>query len=154
METKEFYMKEAIKTAKEALKYDEVPVGAIIVHEGEIIARGFNTRETKQISTHHAEIKAIEEACRVLGTWRLEECEMYVTLEPCVMCAGTLILSRLKKVYFGATDPKAGAVVSVERLLDEKKYNHQVQYEGGILEEECSLLLKDFFRNLRKRKKA
>lgn len=152
METKEYYMREAIEAAKEALLYDEVPVGAIIVHQDRIIARAFNTRETKQLATHHAEIKAIEEACRVLGSWRLDECELYVTLEPCVMCAGALILSRLRKVYFGASDPKAGAVVSVERLLDEKKYNHKVNYEGGILEEECSLLLKNFFRKLRKKK--
>lgn len=152
METKEYYMREALKAAQEALLFDEVPVGAVIVYKGEIIARGFNTRETSQIATHHAEIKAIEEACRYLGSWRLDECEMYVTLEPCMMCAGALILSRIKKVYIGAIDPKAGAVVSVERLLDEKKYNHKVEYEYGILEEECSLLLKEFFRNLRKRK--
>lgn len=146
------WMKEAIEVAKEALNYDEVPVGAVIVYKDEVIARGFNTRETHQISTHHAEIKAIEEACKYLGTWRLEDCELYVTLEPCVMCTGTLILSRIKKVFFGAYDPKAGAVTSVDQLLDEKKYNHVVEYEGGILEEECSQLLKEFFKKLRQKK--
>lgn len=149
----EKYMQEAIEVAKEALAFDEVPVGAIIVKNGEIIATGFNTRESKQISTHHAEIKAINEACEKLGTWRLDDCEMYVTLEPCIMCAGALILSRIKKVYFGAYDPKGGAVVSVDRILDQKKYNHQVEYVGGILEAECAKLLTDFFAALRIKKK-
>ena len=151
IEYKEFYMKRAIEAAKEALKYNEVPVGAIIVKNDEIIATAFNTRETTQISTHHAEIIAINKACEALGTWRLENCVMYVTLEPCIMCVGSLILSRIKKVYFGAYDPKSGSVVSVNQILDHKKYNHVVDYEGGVLEEPCSNLLKDFFKALRKK---
>ncbi|MDF2699083.1 MAG: cytidine/deoxycytidylate deaminase family protein zinc-binding protein [Haloplasmataceae bacterium] len=145
----EFFMNEAIIEAKKALQYDEVPVGAIIAKDGEIIARSHNTRETTQVSTNHAEIIAINKACEILKTWRLEGCEMYVTLEPCIMCAGSLILSRIEKVYFGAFDPKSGSIVSVANVLDNKKYNHNVIYQGGILEEECSSLLKDFFKKLR-----
>jgi tRNA(adenine34) deaminase len=152
MDRKEYYMKQAIEVAKQALLYDEVPVGAIIVKDNKIIGTGYNTRELTQISTHHAEIIAINEACQNIGSWRLEECEMYVTLEPCIMCVGSLILSRIKKVYFGAYDPKSGSVVSVNQVLDHKKYNHVVEYEGGVLEETCSNLLKDFFRKLRKQK--
>ena len=148
-QTHEYYMNEALKEAKKAQRMDEVPVGAVIVHDGEIIARAYNTRETRQVSTHHAEIKAIEDACKHLGTWRLEKCTLYVTLEPCVMCAGALILSRVEQVIFGAYDPKAGAVVSVDQLLREKKYNHKVNYQGGVLEEESATLLKGFFKALR-----
>src|SRR5690554_4914547 len=148
-QTHEYYMNEALKEAKKAQRMDEVPVGAVIVHDGEIIARAYNTRETRQVSTHHAEIKAIEDACKHLGTWRLEKCTLYVTLEPCVMCAGALILSRVEQVIFGAYDPKAGAVVSVDQLLREKKYNHKVNYQGGVLEEESATLLKEFFKALR-----
>jgi tRNA(adenine34) deaminase len=154
MDKKEMYMQEAIVEALKAKAIDEVPVGAIIVKDGEIIARAHNTRETEQISTHHAEILALNEACKQLGTWRLEGCDLYVTLEPCIMCAGSLILSRVQRVIFGASDPKAGAVVSVDQILDHNHYNHSVSYEGGILESECSTLLKEFFSNLRKRKKS
>jgi len=148
---REFYMQQAIEVAKNALEYKEVPVGAIIVKDDIIIATAFNTRETTQISTHHAEIIAINKACEALGTWRLEDCDMYVTLEPCIMCVGSLILSRLRKVYFGAYDPKSGSVVSVNQILDHKKYNHVVEYEGGILEDACSSILKDFFKTLRRK---
>lgn len=152
-EQKKFFMKQAIKEAKKALELDEVPVGAVIVKNGEIIAKAFNLRETDQIATHHAEIIAINKACEILNTWRLVDCELYVTLEPCVMCAGALILSRVNKVFFGAYDPKAGAIVSVANLLNIEKFNHTVSFEGGILEEECSKLLKNFFKNLRSIKK-
>lgn len=152
-EQKKFFMKQAIKEAKKALELDEVPVGAVIVKNGEIIAKAFNLRETDQIATHHAEIIAINKACEILNTWRLVDCELYVTLEPCVMCAGALILSRVNKVFFGAYDPKAGAIVSVANLLNIEKFNHTVSFEGGILEEECSQLLKNFFKNLRSIKK-
>ena len=146
------YMKLAIEEALKAQAINEVPVGAIIIKDNKIIGRGYNTREQSQISTKHAEIIAIEEACQTIGTWRLEDCIMYVTLEPCIMCSGSLILSRIKKVYFGAYDPKSGSVVSVNNVLDNKKYNHVVEYEGGLLEEECSALLTNFFRKLRKKK--
>jgi len=146
-------MNEAIIEAKKAYQIGEVPVGAIIVKDNEIIARGHNLRQSTQISTHHAEIIAINEACQQLGTWRLIDCELYVTLEPCIMCAGALILSRIQKVYFGASDPKFGSVVSITRTLDIEKYNHQVLYEGGLLEDACSQILIDFFKSIRQTKK-
>ncbi len=150
---KTIFMKHAIEEAEKALEINEVPVGAIIVKNGEIIAKAFNLRETDQIATHHAEIIAINKACEKLNTWRLVGCELYVTLEPCVMCAGALILSRIDKVYFGAYDPKSGSIESVTKLLDIDKFNHIVAFEGGILEDECSQLLKKFFKNLRSKKK-
>ncbi len=148
-----YFMQEALIEAKKAFVLDEVPVGVVIVKDNEIIARAHNLRETTQNSTHHAEILAINEACQKLNTWRLIDCEMYVTLEPCIMCAGALILSRIDKVYFGATDPKSGSIISVTHILDIEKYNHKVLYDGGILEEECSKLLKDFFKRIRQTKK-
>ncbi|QVK17844.1 tRNA adenosine(34) deaminase TadA [Mycoplasmatota bacterium] len=148
-----YFMKEAIEEAKKAYALGEVPVGAVIVKDDEIIARAHNLRESTQYATHHAEIIAINEACRKLNTWRLNDCDLYVTLEPCMMCAGALILSRINKVYFGASDPKFGSVVSVTRVLDIKKYNHQVLYEGGILGEACAGILKEFFKSLRLAKK-
>jgi tRNA(adenine34) deaminase len=153
-ELKEYFMKEAIEEARKAIEIDEVPVGAVIVKDNKIIARAHNTREVTQVSINHAEILVIQKACEELKTWRLEECELYVTLEPCIMCAGSLILSRIKKVYFGAYDPKSGSVGSVINILDNNQYNHKVEYEGGILLEECSFLLKEFFRSLRNRKKS
>ncbi len=148
-----YYMKEALKEAKKAYELGEVPVGAVIVKNNQIIARSHNMRETTQDATHHAEIIAINKACDKLNSWRLTDCILYVTLEPCLMCAGALVLSRIKKVVFGAYDPKFGSVASITNVLDIKKYNHQVLYEGGILEEECKAVLKCFFKRLRQIKK-
>ncbi|ERJ12601.1 tRNA adenosine(34) deaminase TadA [Haloplasma contractile] len=148
-----YYMKEAIKEAHKAEEILEVPIGAVIVKNGTIIARAHNLRETTNHSTHHAEILAINKACDILGTWRLEDCNLYVTLEPCPMCAGALILSRVNKVYFGAYDLKGGAVNSVTNLLDVDEFNHRVKYEGGIMKDECGQLLSRFFQEIRKRKK-
>lgn len=147
------FMSEALKEARKAYEKDEAPIGAVIVSEGKVISRGYNERETKQDSTLHAEISAIKKACRKLGTWRLTGCDMYVTLEPCTMCAGAIVQSRIRKVYIGAPDPKAGAAGSVINVFQVEKFNHQVAAEYGILEEECSTILKEFFRELRCRKK-
>ncbi len=143
------YMKEALLLAKEAFSEGEVPVGAIVVHNGEIVGKGRNRREKSKNALTHAEIEAIDEACRTLGGWRLPQCEMYVTLEPCPMCAGAIINSRIDKVYFGAYDKKAGSVRSLVRLFD-LPYNHKPEAEGGILEDECSMILSEFFQELRK----
>ena len=150
MDIKEKFMKVALKEAKKACKKLEVPVGAVIVKDGKIIAKAHNQKETKFDTTKHAEILAIQKASKKLGAWRLLDCEMYVTLEPCPMCAGAIINSRIKKVYIGCMNPKAGCAGSIMNLLQVDKFNHQVEIEKGILEEECSSLLKDFFRNLRK----
>lgn len=149
----EKWMKEALKQAKKALLIDEVPIGCVIVKDQQVIARGYNKREKNQISLDHAEVIAIKKACKKLGTWRLEDCELYVTLEPCPMCAGAIIQSRIPKVIFGASDPKGGSVYSVAQLFDVKEYNHHPEYTKGILQEECSRILKDFFREKRKSKK-
>ena len=149
----EKYMKEALKEAKKAYDKLEIPVGAVIVKQGKIIARAHNQKETKFDTTKHAEILAIQKASKKLGSWRLLDCEMYVTLEPCSMCAGALINSRIKKVYIGTMDEKTGAVGSVLNLLDDYKFNHEVEFETGILQNECEKLLKDFFKDLRKLKK-
>lgn len=142
------FMKEAIILAKEAGAMGEVPVGAVIVKNGEIIARGKNEREAKQNALSHAEIKAINNACETLGSWRLEDCEMYVTLEPCPMCAGAIINSRIKTLIFGAFDSKMGSIDSVINLCD-LPYNHKVEVYGGIMEDECLDLIKGFFKGLR-----
>ena len=147
-------MKEALKEAKKALKKEEVPVGAVIVKNGEIIARGHNIKETKKDTTKHAEIIAIQKASKKLNAWRLEECEMYVTLEPCTMCAGALINSRIKKVIIGTNDEKTGACGSVLNLLEDYKFNHKVEYETGVMKQECEKILKDFFKSLRNKKKS
>lgn len=152
MDNKEKFMKEALKEAKKAYEKLEVPVGAVIVKDGKIIARAHNLKETKFDTTKHAEILAIQKASKKLNSWRLLDCEMYVTLEPCSMCAGALINSRVKKVYIGASDEKTGAVGSVFNLLDDYTFNHKVAYEKGILKDECEDILKDFFRTLRKNK--
>lgn len=152
MEIYEKYMKEAIKEAKKAELKDEVPIGAVIVLDGIIIARAHNTRQTKQISTHHAEMLCIEKACRKLGTWRLENCELYVTLEPCPMCAGAIQQSRIKKVIFGAYDPKGGFFGSNFNIIEVKGLNHYPEVEGGIMKEETAQLLKEFFRKKRERR--
>lgn len=152
MDNKEKFMKEALKEAKKAYEKLEVPVGAVIVKDGKIIARAHNLKETKFDTTKHAEILAIQKASKKLNSWRLLDCEMYVTLEPCSMCAGALINSRVKKVYIGASDEKTGAVGSVFNLLDDYTFNHKVAYENGIMKDECEDILKDFFRTLRKNK--
>ncbi|MBR6613459.1 MAG: tRNA adenosine(34) deaminase TadA [Clostridia bacterium] len=149
---KEKYMKEALKEAKKALAKDEVPIGAVIVLDDKIIARGHNLRETKMNSLKHAEIVVIDKACKKLSNFRLEKCELYVTLEPCLMCSGAIVQSRIKKVYFGANDEKYGAVTSVANAF-EIKSNHKVEFESGILKEECEKIIKDFFKELREKKK-
>ena len=148
----EYYMKAAIRRAKTAAKYDEIPVGAVIVHKGKIISGGRNRRETAKCALCHAEISAIESACKKLSGWRLFECDMYVTLEPCPMCAGAIINSRIKNLYIGTSDPKAGSFGSVINFND-LPYNHKPELHFGICEQECSDLLKSFFRDLRERKK-
>ena len=149
----EKFMKEALKEAKKALDKEEVPVGAVIVKDGKIIARAHNVKETKRNAICHAEILAVQRACKKLGAWRLVDCEMYVTLEPCPMCAGALINSRIKKVYIGTDDEKTGACGSVLNLLSDYKFNHTVNIEKYILKNECETLLKDFFKYLRARNK-
>lgn len=147
------YMRQALKEAQKAYEKDEIPVGAIIVKDGKIIARGHNEKEGKQDTTHHAEIIAIQKASKKLGTWRLTGCIMYVTLEPCSMCAGALIQARIDKVVIGTMDEKTGACGSVLNLLQEYPFNHKVEMTTGILQEECESILKEFFRELRNRKK-
>ncbi|MCI8640739.1 MAG: nucleoside deaminase [Clostridia bacterium] len=154
MNREEKFMKEALKEAKKAYDKLEVPVGAIIVRDNKIIARAHNLKETKFDTTKHAEILAIQKASRKLNSWRLIDCEMYVTLEPCSMCAGALINSRIKKVYIGANDEKTGAVGSVFNLLEDYTFNHKVQFEKGILKKECEKILKDFFKEIRKIKSS
>ena len=149
----EKYMKEALKEAKKAYEKLEVPVGAVIVKDNKIIARAHNLKETKKDTTNHAEILAIQKASKKLEAWRLNDCEMYVTLEPCSMCAGAIINSRIKKIYIGALDEKTGAAGSVLNLFEDYKFNHKVEVEKGILKEECENILKSFFKELRKIKK-
>jgi len=149
---KEKFMKEALKEAGKAYQKEEIPVGAIIVKDGKIIARAHNLKETKQTALAHAEILAIKKATQKLNTWRLLDCEMYITLEPCTMCMGAIILSRLKKIYIGTLDEKTGACGSFINL-QEYKYNHTVEVETGILKDKCEYILKDFFKNLRKNKR-
>lgn len=152
MEEKEKYMKAAIKQAERAVEHGEVPVGAVIVYEGRIIARGYNKRKKYEKTHLHAEIDAIAKANKVIGSWRLEECDMYVTLEPCPMCAGAIQQARMRKVYFGAYDPKAGALGSLFNLYQIENFNHYPEIEGGIMEKECGNLLRDFFQKMRKNK--
>ncbi|WP_067730485.1 tRNA adenosine(34) deaminase TadA [Oceanobacillus damuensis] len=149
----EKFMQAALEEANRARILDEVPIGAVIVHDDEIIARGFNLRESLQTTLTHAELIAIQEANTKIGSWRLEDCTLYVTLEPCPMCAGAIVQSRIKRVVYGAPDPKAGCAGTLLNLLDEPRFNHQVEVTSDILREECAALLKDFFRDLRKRKK-
>ena len=146
-------MKEALKQAQKAYDKLEVPVGAVIVKDGKIIARAYNQKEDKKDTTNHAEILAIKKASKKLESWRLIDCDMYVTLEPCSMCAGALIQSRIRKVYIGALDEKTGACGSVLNLLEDYKFNHKVEVETGVLKEECEGLLKTFFKELRELKK-
>lgn len=149
----EKYMSEAIKQAKKALKIKEVPIGCVIVQNDRIIARGYNKRNSKGCVLEHAEISAIKKACKKTGDWRLEDCTMYVTLEPCQMCAGAIVQSRLNKVVIGSMNPKAGCAGSVINLLQMSQFNHQVEIEKAVLEEKCSSMLTEFFKELRKIKK-
>ncbi|WP_026908502.1 tRNA adenosine(34) deaminase TadA [Paucisalibacillus globulus] len=151
--TDEHYMQLAIEQAKKALEKDEVPIGAIIVHQDEVIASGFNVREKSQETLSHAELIAIQQANKRIGSWRLEDCTLYVTLEPCPMCAGAIVQSRIKRVVYGATDPKAGCAGTLMNLLDQKQFNHQADVTSGVMEQECSELLSNFFKALRERKK-
>ena len=153
MTEQEKYMREAIRQAKKAWALDEVPIGCVIVFDGKIIARGYNRRNTDRNTLSHAELNAIKQARQKLGDWRLEGCTMYVTLEPCQMCAGAIVQARIDEVVIGSMNPKAGCAGSVLNLLDIPQFNHQVKITRGILQEECSALLSDFFRELRKRKK-
>lgn len=153
MEKNEKFMKEALKEAQKAYKKLEVPVGAVIVKDGKIIARAHNQKETKKDTTKHAEMLAIQKASKKLESWRLIDCEMYVTLEPCSMCAGAIINSRIKKIYIGTLDKKTGAAGSVFNLFEDYVFNHKVEIEKGILQKDCEQILKDFFRELRKIKK-
>jgi tRNA(adenine34) deaminase len=154
MDKDTLYMELAIKEALKAKAIGEVPIGAVIVHNDEVVGSGYNLRESEQRSIAHAEMIAIDQACASMGTWRLEDATLYVTLEPCPMCAGAIVLSRVKRVVYGAADPKGGCAGTLMNLLNEKRFNHQVEVSKGILEEECGLMLSDFFRDLRKQKKA
>ncbi len=150
----EKYMKEALKQAKKAYALGEVPIGCVIVHEGKIIGRGYNRRNTDKNTLAHAEITAINRASKVIGDWRLEECTLYVTLEPCQMCAGAIVQARIPEVVMGCMNPKAGCAGSILNILDMPQFNHQVAVTRGVLEQECSDMLKLFFAELRVRNKA
>ena len=149
----EKYMKEALKQAKKAYALGEVPIGCVIVHEGKIIGRGYNRRNTDKNTLAHAEITAINKASKVIGDWRLEECTLYVTLEPCQMCSGAIVQARIPEVVMGCMNPKAGCAGSILNILEMPQFNHQVKVTRGILEAECSQMLKTFFEELRIRNK-
>ena len=152
MRDEEKFMKEAIRQAKKAYALREVPIGCVIVYEGKIIARGYNRRNTDKNTTSHAEINAIRKASKKLGDWRLEGCTLYVTLEPCQMCAVAIVQARIDKVVIGSMNPKAGCAGSVLNLLEMDGFNHKVEVERGVLEEECSTMLRGFFKELRMEK--
>ena len=152
MELEEKYMREAIRQAKNAGKLGEVPIGCVIVYQNKIIGRGYNRRIIDKNVLSHAEIIAIKKACKVMGDWRLEDCTMYVTLEPCPMCAGAIVQARIPRVVIGCMNPKAGCAGSVLDMLHEDGFNHQVETFIGMMEEECSTMLKEFFRELRRSK--
>ena len=149
----EVYMKEALRQARKAYALMEVPIGCVIVYEGKIIARGYNRRNTDKNTTSHAEINAIRRASKKLGDWRLEGCTIYITLEPCQMCAGAIVQSRITRAVIGSMNPKAGCAGSVLNLLEMQEFNHQVEVERCVLQEECSTMLSGFFRELREKKK-
>ena len=149
----EKYMKEAIRQARKAWKLNEVPIGCVIVREDRIIARGYNRRNTDKNTLAHAELLAIRKASRAVGDWRLEDCTMYITLEPCQMCAGAIVQARIPRVVIGSRNPKAGCAGSILNLLDIPAFNHQAELTEGVLGEECSALMTDFFRELRERRK-
>lgn len=150
MSIHEGFIKKAIAQAKKAEKKDDVPVGAVIVYNGGVIASGYNYKENAQDPTYHAEIRAIKKAAKKIGSWRLIDCDIYITLEPCPMCAGAIIQSRMRHVYFGAYDYKAGCAGSVLNILDEPRFNHRCEFTGGIMEQECAALLKNYFSSKRK----
>lgn len=147
-----FYMKKAIEQAEQARIRGEVPIGAVIVRDGMIVGQGFNLRETHKDPTAHAEMIAIREAAERLGGWRLTHCTLYVTLEPCPMCAGAIVQSRIPRVVYGTVDPKAGCAGTLMNLLEEDRFNHRAEVVSGVMQEECAALLKDFFRELRQGK--
>ena len=149
----EKYMREALKQAKKAIRLGEVPIGCVIVYQDKIIGRGYNKRNTNKTTLAHAEIIAIQKASKAMGDWRLEDCTLYVTLEPCQMCSGAIVQARIKKVVVGSMNPKAGCAGSILNLLQMKEFNHQVELEIGVLEEECTHVLQTFFRELRIRNK-
>ena len=149
----EKYMKEAIRPARQALALNEVPIGCVIVYEGKIIARGYNRRNTDKSTLSHAELNAIRRAAKKLGDWRLDGCTMYVTLEPCQMCAGAIVQARISRVVIGCMNPKAGCAGSILNLLQMDAFNHQAEVERDVLREECSTMLSGFFRSLREKKK-
>lgn len=153
-EEKEFFMRAALKEAEKAEAIGEVPIGAVIVKKGEIIGRGYNQRESTNRAITHAEIMAIDEANQALDNWRLEDCALFVTLEPCPMCSGAIILSRIPYVYYGASDYKGGTAGTLMNLLEDERFNHQSELEAGVLQEECSEMLTNFFRALRAKKKG
>ena len=153
MNQEERYMREAIRQARKAYKLDEVPIGCVIEYEGRIIARGYNRRNTDKNTLAHAELIAIKKASKLLGDWRLEGCTMYVTLEPCQMCAGAIVQARMSRVVIGSMNPKAGCAGSVLNLLKMAQFNHQVELETGVLGEDCSQMLSGFFKELREKKK-
>jgi len=148
----EKYMAAALQEARRAWMLNEVPIGAVVVKDGEIIGRGFNLRESMQTTLTHAELLAIQDANQKVGSWRLEDCTLYVTLEPCPMCAGAIVQSRVKRVVYGASDPKAGCAGTLMNLLEEPRFNHQVEVKSGVLEPQCSTVLKNFFKELRQKK--
>ncbi|WP_080871848.1 tRNA adenosine(34) deaminase TadA [Oceanobacillus timonensis] len=147
----EKYMAAALQEARRAWLLNEVPIGAVVVKDGEIIGRGFNLRESIQTTLTHAELLAIQDANQEVGSWRLENCTLYVTLEPCPMCAGAIVQSRIKRVVYGASDPKAGCAGTLMNLLEEPRFNHQVEVTSGVLEPQCSTVLKNFFKELRQK---
>ena len=149
----ERFMKEAIRQARKAYAIGEVPIGCVIVYEGRVIARGYNRRTIDKNPLAHAELIAIKKASKKMGDWRLEDCTLYVTLEPCQMCSGAIVQARVKKVVVGCMNPKAGCAGSILNLLQVEQFNHQVELETGVLEEECSEMMKNFFKELRKAKK-
>jgi tRNA(adenine34) deaminase len=154
MNEAEKYMKQAIRLAGKAAELGEVPIGCVIEYQGKVIGRGYNRRTTDKSTLAHAEIIAIKKACKKMGDWRLEDCTMYVTLEPCQMCAGAIVQARVKKVVIGCMNPKAGCAGSILNVLQMDEFNHQVEIERGVLEEECSQMLTSFFKNLRKKLKV
>lgn len=154
MSIDEQYMKIAIDEAKKAEHEGEVPIGAVIVYNNEVIATGYNQREQSQLASSHAEFIAIERANQKIGSWRLEDCTLYVTLEPCPMCAGAIVQSRIPRVVYGAKDPKAGCAGTLMNLLEDDRFNHQSEVVHGIMEETCSMMLTNFFKSLRQRKKS
>ncbi|PBB05817.1 tRNA adenosine(34) deaminase TadA [Salimicrobium humidisoli] len=153
MESDRYYMKKAIEEAEKAEALGEVPIGAVLVHEGEVIARGHNLRETTQKTSSHAECITIDRANDFIGSWRLEECTLYVTLEPCPMCAGAILQSRIPVLVYGAYDRKAGCAGTLMNLLDDDRFNHRTAIRAGVMEEECGEMLSSFFRRIRKKRK-